>query len=100
MLNSCPSDSCDGPGLMRAFEIASLDSFSCNYKANRSVTLSRRREACISHVCRFEIGAFSLRLWLFVDGISKEVLVSGWHVNGVYMGLTNKRGRSSQGVAT
>jgi len=59
VLNSCRSGTSDGPDLRCTFEIASHDSFSCNYKANVSVTLSRRRSACKSHAGSFEIGVFS-----------------------------------------
>lgn len=44
----------------------------------------------MSHVGGVEIGAFSLRLCWFVDGISRVMLASGWHVGGVYMDLTRK----------
>jgi len=97
VLNSRPGGTSDGPDLRRAFEIASHDCFSCNCKANRLVTLSSRRGACISHAGSFEIGVFSLSLCWLVNGISRVVLVSVWHHAGVYMGLMGKGGRLSQG---
>ena len=79
VLNSCPIDTSDGPDLRCAFEIASHDPFSCNSKANGLVTLSNRRSACKSHAGGFEIGVFSLSLCWLVDGMSRAMLVSGWH---------------------
>ena len=97
MLNSRPSGMPDGPDLRCAFEIASHDLFSCNREANRLVTLSSRRGACTSHAGSFEIGVFSSSLCWLVDGISRVVLVSAWHPDGVYMGLMGKGGRLFQG---
>ena len=71
MLDSCPGGTSDGPDLRCAFEIASHDSSSYNYRANRLVTLSSRRSACRSHAGSFEIGVFSLSLCWVVDGMSR-----------------------------
>ena len=57
--------------LMNAFGIASLDSFSCNFNANRSVVLSNRRFVCVSHLDRFEMAVFFIKLCLFEHNIEE-----------------------------
>ena len=101
MLNSLhgPSGLSDGPDLRCTFGIASHDSFSCNYKANRLVTLSSRRGACIAHAGSFEIGVFSLSLCWLVDGISRVMLVSVAFRRRLY-GSHGERGPVIPGLAT